>query len=177
MKRKRSTQRTAKNRPVPGTSAEYFAMAERDRALWKDLGQIVTEVRSGTSLRQAALKFNRDPRTIQRLARPALRKLRNGRWAAKSRDKLLRVVVIPGEKGLIEIGLTDSRQASIVGQYWNAVERYQQTGDASALRLLRAKYIIDANGKRIPLLTDLRELDRLASAGVLSFETLYAGAA
>jgi len=152
-------------------------MSEQDQELWKNVGQTVTEVRTGVSLRQASRKFNLGPRTVQRLARPALRKLRNGRWAAKPHDRLLRVLVIPARKGLREIGVRDSRQASLIGKYWTAVDKYRDTGDASALREFRGKYIVDASGKRVRLLTSLRELDRLGSAGVLSFETLYARAA
>ena len=63
---------------------------------------------------------------------------------------------------------------TLIGRFWTAVERYRDTGDASALREFRGKYIIDASGKRVRLLTNLHELDRLGSAGVLSFETLYA---
>jgi hypothetical protein len=90
---------------------------------------------------------------------------------------LLRALVIPTRKGLREIGIRDFHQASLLGKYWTAVERYRDTGDASALREFRGKYILDANGKRFRLLTDLRALDRLGSAGVLSFESLYAKAA
>lgn len=161
----------------PQTLEEFFAMPERDQKFWSDVGQIVTEVREGTTFSKSARKFGRDPRKVRDLARPALRKLRNGRWGVKLHDRLLRVLPIPTRKGLREIGLNDSRQATVVGGYWNAVERYQTTGDATALRAFRGKSIIDANGKRIRLLTDLRELDRLGSAGVLSFESLYAGAA
>ncbi len=106
-----------------------------------------------------------------------MRKLRNGRWAAKTHDHLLRVLVIPTREGLQEVGVRDSRQSTLLGEYWNAVERYLSTGEASALRPLRGKYIIDAVGKRVPLLTDLHELDRLGSAGILSFESIYARAA
>ncbi|MHB8218642.1 MAG: hypothetical protein ACYDDS_21425 [Candidatus Sulfotelmatobacter sp.] len=159
------------------TVEEFFAMSEQDRDLWNNVGQAVTEVRTGVSLRQAARKFGLDPRTVRRLAQPALRKLRNGRWAAKAHDRLLRVLVIPTRKGLSEIGVLDSRQASLLGKYWTAVERYRDTGDASALREFRGKYIVDAGKKRVPLLTNPRELDRLGSAGVLSFESLYARAA
>jgi hypothetical protein len=134
-------------------------------------------MRSLAKVKVGTRQFNRDPRRVQRLARPALRKLRNGRWAAKSHDQLLRVLTIPGKKGLMEVAVRDSRHATVIGDYWNAVDRYRDTGDASALREFRDQYIIDANGKRIRLLTDTRELDRLASAGVLSFESLYAGAA
>ena len=103
-----------------------------------------------------------------------MRKLRNGRWVAKSEDRLLRVLLIPGRKGLGEIGVRDSRQASLLGKYWTAIERYRDTGDASALREFRGKHIIDATGKRVRLLADRGELDRLGSAGLLSFETIYA---
>ena len=68
----------------------------------------------------------------------------------------------------------DSRQATVVGKYWNAVNLYRDTGNASVLVGFRGTHITDVDGKRVPLMTDLNELDRLGSAGVLSFETLYA---
>ena len=148
-------------------------MPERDRNLWNIIGQVVSEVRSGSSLTQASRKFSIDRHTVQRLGASALRKLKNGRWAATKYDHLLRVMHLPYHKGLREVGVRDSREASLIGQFWSAVERYQTTGDSSALRALPRKHSIDANGKRVRLLTNLRELDRLGSAGVLSFETIY----
>jgi hypothetical protein len=168
----------AKSQFVPPRTVEvFFAMSKEDQDLWSNIVQAVTEVRAGASLRQASRKFGLDPRTVQRRAPSALRKLRSGRWVARTHDRLLRVLVIPTRKGLREIGVRDSRQASLLGKFWTAVERYRDTGDASALREFRGKYIIDATGKRFRLLTDLRALDRLGSAGVLSFESLYAKAA
>ena len=181
---KRTQRKAAKHRSIrtrsrfvpPRTLEEFFAMPERDQGFWANVGQMVTEMRAGASRRQAARKFDLDPRRVPQTARQALRKLRNGRWVAKPHDRLLRVLVIATRKGLREIGVRDSRQASLLGKYWTAVERYRDTGDASALREFRGKYIIDASGKRVRLLTDRRALDHLASAGVLSFETLYARA-
>jgi hypothetical protein len=171
----RRNRRSGKNQFVqPRTVEEFFAMSEQDQDLWKNIAEAVTEVRAGASLRKASGKFDLDPGKVSQLARPALRKLRNGRWVAKSRDRLLRVLVIPTRKGLSEIGVNDSRQSTLIGKYWTAIDRYRDTGDASALRAFRGKYVIDAEGKRARLLTDLHELDRLGSAGVLSFESLYA---
>jgi len=152
-------------------------MWERDRQLWDDIGQITTEIRLGASLNRASRKFGRDPRIVRRLAKPALRKLRNGRWAAKKTDRLLRVLQRLTPEGKVEVALSDSRQATILGKYWNAVDLYRDTGDPSHLQQFEDQYIIDAARDRYPLLTDLRTLDRLASAGVLSFETLYGRAA
>ena len=176
--KRRAPRRSNKKRFVePQSVEEFFAMSEQHQDLWKNTEQAVREMRAGASRSQAARKFNLDPHKFSQLAARALRKLRNGRWAAKAHDRLLRVLVIPTRKGLHEIGTRDSRQATLLGKYWAAVDRYRDTGDASALRGLKAKFITDANGKRVRLLTDLGELDRLGSAGVLSFESLYARAA
>jgi hypothetical protein len=67
-----------------------------------------------------------------------------------------------------------SRQATQLAEYWNAVHRYLETGDASRLEKFRDKSIKDADGVQILLPTDRTELNRLGSAGVLSFESLYA---
>jgi len=152
-------------------------MPESDRDFWNDVGQIATEVRSGGSLSKIARKYHRNPRKVLRAAPAAFHKLKNGRYAAKTIDHILRVLVMPDRKGLREIGVRDSRQASLLGKYWTAVERYRDTGEASALREFRGKKITDDAGKRVRLLTNRGALDHLGSAGVLSFESLYAKAA
>ncbi len=127
-----------------------------------------------TSLREASREFGLDPRIVTRLGKSALRKRANGQYVAKRSDKLLRILAIPTTDGTREIAIRGSHEATTLGKYWAAVQKYLQTGDWSALNKLRRKYVIDASGKRISLLKDLAELDRLGSAGVLSFESLYA---
>jgi hypothetical protein len=145
---------------------------------WIRITQVISKMRvDRVTLRQASREFSLDSTTVRRLASDALRKYKAGRYVAKSSDHLLRVLVIPTENGLREIGVRDSRQASLTGKYWAAVQRYLETGDASGLRKIRRKTITDADGKRIRLIKDLAELDRLGSAGVMSFETIYAKAA
>jgi hypothetical protein len=111
------------------------------------------------------------------LGRSALRKRKNGRYVAKKIDQLLRVVNVLTTEGRKEIATRDSRQASLVGGHWAAVQKFIQTGDDSALLKFAKKRIVDARRKRYLLLTDLKELERLASAGVLRFESMYAGGA
>ena len=82
--------------------------------------------------------------------------------------------MLPTPEGLRETAVRGTRRASMVGTYWNAVHRYLETGDASALDEFEGKHLTDAKGVKVPLLTDLPELDRLGSAGVLSFESIYA---
>jgi hypothetical protein len=153
-------------------------MSERAQDTWTRATHVVAKMRADkTSLPKASREYGIDPRTVARLARPALRKGTNGHYAAKAKDSLLRVLVIPATNGLQEIVLRDSRQASQLGKYWAGVQKYLETGDASALRKIRRETIVDANGKRFRLLKDIGDLDRLGSAGVLSFESLYTKAA
>jgi len=80
---------------------------------------------------------------------------------------------VVSNEGQMEVATNDFREASIAGKHSAAVQRYLETGDDSALRRLPRKYITDAQGQRVELLTDLDKLDRLGSAGELSFESLY----
>lgn len=176
-KRTGSTTPRHKTFSAPRSIEDYDAMSKRAQQLWDDIGQITTEMRLGASLNLASRKFSRGPRIVRRLGKSALRKLSNGRWAAKRTDRLLRVLQRITPEGKVEVALSDSRQATALGRYWNAVELYRDTGDPSRLKEFEGEYIIDAAGNRLPLLTDLQTLDRLGSAGVLSFETLYGRAA
>ena len=173
-KKHRSSQSARKVVP-PRTVEEFFAMPGSIQETWIGVANTVSKMRAdGVSLPKASNEFEVAPRSVIRLGGSALRKLKNGQYTAKSHDRLLRVVVVISKrKGLLEIATRDSRQASKAGKHSAAVERYLETGDASALAKFRGKHIVDANGQRVALLTDLRELDRLGSAGVLSFESLY----
>jgi len=131
-------------------------------------------MRDGVSLPKASKEFGLAASTVVELGHPALRR-KNGRHVATKTDRLLRVVSILKAKGRQEIATRDSRQASLIGSHWAAVQRYLQTGDDSALLKFKKTRVLDASGKHHRLLTDLKELVRQASAGVLSFESMYAG--
>jgi hypothetical protein len=166
----------AKHRPQ--TAEQFFALSQRSQDKWNGVVQAISKMRAeGVSLQQASREFGVNSRSVVRLGRSALRKQKNGRYVAKSSDRLLRVVLIPASDGLHEIAVRDSREASKLGEYWAGVQKYLETGDESALRRIRRKTITSSDGKRIRLIKDPAELERLGSAGVLSFESLYAKAA
>jgi hypothetical protein len=156
------------------TGKQYFAKPTRFQDLWDRVVSVISKLRSeGTSLKQTSREMRVSPRTVLRYGGSALRKGADGRYQAKKSDRLLRVLMLPGPDGPREIALRGSRAATVLGEYWNAVQRYLETGDKSKLAKFRRKFITDASGTKVPLLTDLNELDRLGSAGVLSFESLY----
>jgi hypothetical protein len=173
-KRRRSKLSTKNPLTSLRTGTEFFALREKVRETCIGITNAVSLIRNRHMSRtKAARESGVDARTLKRLGGSALRKIK-GRYVAKPDDRLFRLVVVITKKGTQEVATRDSRQASKAGKHSAAVERYLETGDDSALRKLKGKYIVDATGKRVRLLTDLDELQRLASAGVLSFESLYA---
>jgi hypothetical protein len=174
----RRSPRPVRRKPVaPRTADELFAKPKRSQEAWIRATQVVTRIRTRhETLQKASREEGIAPQTVIRLAGAALRKRSSGRYAAKASDRLLRVLVIPTNKGSGEIAVRDSRQATQLSEHWIAVHRYLQTGDASSIDKFRGKKITDAKGKKVPLVTDLDELNRLGSAGAFSFESLYAKA-
>lgn len=149
-------------------------MPERTQRIYMDVLALIILVKRGFSLTRAMRHLKLTRAQVDRFGQTAFRKLKNGRYAAKAYDHLLRVVMVVSEDGLREVETLDSRQASKAGKHSAAVHRYFRTGDGSVVQQFKDQYIVDAKGERIPLLTDLEELDELGNAGVISFETIYA---
>jgi hypothetical protein len=163
---------------APRTPEQFFARSERSQETWVRVTEAIRKMRTArASLQQAAKETGISPRTVTRLAGSTLEKGPNGRYSVKPGDRLLRVLRIPTTDGSREIGVRGSRQASLLGEYWAAVHKYLATGDSSGVQKFRGKQIKDSIGATVPLLTDLNDLKRLGSAGVLSFESLYARSA
>jgi hypothetical protein len=132
--------------------------------------------REKLSLRRASREEGVSAATVLRYAGSALRKTSVGTYKARKSDRLLRVIILPTSEGLAEIATLDSRAATLAGAYWNAVNRYLETGDEADLAVFRGVTVTDAQGNAVPLLTDTAELERLGSAGILSFQSMYARA-
>jgi hypothetical protein len=110
-------------------------------------------------------------RTVRKYAKPALRRAKK-EWRAKPYDRLLRIMRFPTMEGVIDLEVRDSRSASMVGEYWNAVAKYQETGNAKDLRRFRGKSI--RSGKvSWPFLVNADLLDDLGEAGEFAFEDIY----
>jgi hypothetical protein len=165
-------------RTLPRTEGQYHAAPEQLKQTWDRVLSVISKMRTDkVSLAQASRDVGIGPRTVKRWGSSALRKHKNGKYAAKTTDNLLRIVMIPTPEGPREIAVRGSKQVTLLAEYWNALHRYLQTGDAALLKTFRGKHIKDANGVDVPLPTDLPVLNRLGSAGVLSFESLYARSA
>lgn len=174
------TQATAtKRRPPtvirPNTLAAFLKMPAKERQNYISSTNALAKSRAeDVSLSKAARAVGVNLRTVRRWAGPALRKDKRGRWVAKKRDNLLRVLTVPGPRGTREIAVKDSRTAVHIAKYLAGVRKYIHTGDDSGLVEFRKMKLVDARGKRITLVTNRRMLVLLGHAGQFSFESLYA---
>jgi hypothetical protein len=85
----------------------------------------------------------------------------NGKPVVKRWDRIKRVmrINIDGKEKSVEI--RDSRTASVVGRYHNAVKQFLNTGDKTKLKQFRNKKIKDSKGKLYRLETNPDEIIKI----------------
>ena len=74
------------------------------------------------------------------------------------------------DQGPIWIEPADRGARSILARHLNAVRRYLEYGDDRRLREFAGQTVATRDGRRLPLLTDLTKIDRLAEGGEIHFE-------
>lgn len=160
-RRSRGTNTSRRKRPPSAASAR----AER-RAL-----RAVSLMRKGLSRARAAQRAKTTPRTIQKYAKPAVRR-REGTYHALPVDQMRRPMRVLTEQGVTVADVRSSRVASRLSKYWGAVDHYLRTGDRTRLHPYEGKRL-RAGGHLFALITDPDLLARLAEAGEVRFEDLY----
>lgn len=167
-KRVASRARSRRTRNVRDKARELHTKREAE-VYEKVLAAISLSRREGIDLAIAARIEGTRVRTIQRYAPSAIEK-RKGMYRAKPSDRLPRPLSTVGPKGMRPLPVRSSKSASKVARYLNAVRTLIYKGDASALVPFRGKKIA---GYRF--VTNVAQLKRLADAGLLGLDRLYAG--
>jgi len=163
-------QRSAK---VIRSRADYGRLSEAQRAARdRALDALALMRREGKSLARASREAYTTRAAIRRYAGSELKRER-GRYVAKEADRLYRRMYMLDENGRFEIDVYSSRAASAIGEYWAALQQYTSKGDDRALKSFQRR-MIRTGKKTYRFLTDTRIIDRLASFGELSFESIYA---
>ena len=131
--------------------------------------------RRGYSLSQASEEVGISPSLVIKNTN-ALKKV-DGRWIAKTSDRISRVVMICEDGREFPIETKDSRYASTIGRYHSTIGEFFHTGDASVLEAFEGKRVRDANGNWHVLETDPTRLHEIREARVEEeFYTIYKGA-
>jgi hypothetical protein len=142
------------------------------------LGALARARRENVPIRQAARAEGISLARVVRWAFPALEK-RGRQYYATPTDTLARTMQMLTPRGYQTVvlhGRNAGQRASVLARYHNAVKRYLETGDTTALRDFRGKVVRAHNKVGYRFITDPATLDELARAGELSFETLYQAA-
>ena len=141
----------------PWSSLNRGELSTRERSL-----EVLSKVRrNDLSLTKASRELHTSPKTVVKNTN-AFKKLK-GKWIAKSQDRISRIISIyeNGKQEWIEV--RDSRTASNIGKYNNAVKQFLATGNAEILEEFN-KPIKDAKGNLHYLETDPNKLTEIMEA-------------
>lgn len=121
---------------------------------------------TGLPISKSARVFGVSPDTVKKYGGAAVEK-RGGKWFAGDTDRLTRrMTVLTPDGPSLEV-IHSSKDASLLGRYYNALKEYVRSGDRSVLQEFAGK-TITVRGQKVALVTDPETLNNLARAGVLS---------
>ncbi len=162
----RTSRRNQNRDVVPRNEREQYA---RERAL----SVIALMRREKISLRMASKLEGTTPETVHKYAAPALKRAgARGIFQATKFDRLQRDVNFLTHDGYQQVTVYDSRIASTISQYMNALRNYLNDRRPSDL----AKFVgksFEVNGEKFTFITDPVVLNRLADAGVPYTDGFY----
>ena len=130
----------------------------RERAL-----SVLAKMRQGSPLYPAAREVGIDPRTALRHLAVALTK-REGKYRARKVDRISRGMVVYSSGKQLYIIVNDSRVASTIGKYFNAVRQLLHAGDDMMLRTFEGVAVTDNRLVRYFLETDPKRILAIESA-------------
>ena len=156
-----------------GRTRSRKAIVKSELARNRALGVLSRMRAEGKSMTAAIREVETSKQTVDRHVGSALIQEENGRYRATPSDRFRRDLHFLTPEGQISITTRSSRLASKVAEYWTAVDHYLKTGDATRLAPFVGK-TIRAGKQTHPFITDPRTLTRIANAGEVSFEDLYA---
>ena len=153
----------SKNQAQSISKRSWTALSPKEKLTREKSLEVLREVRrNNKSLSAASKDKGLSLKTVLQNT-SAFKKVGN-RWISKTYDHIPRVMKI-NEKGRVRsIEITDSRTASIIGRYHNAVKKYIETGDTKELAKFEGKTIKDSNGNLHVFETDTETLEEINEA-------------
>lgn len=124
--------------------AKLSSKQKTDRFLALD---VLRMMRRGFSLTASSKDVGLSKETsLRHLGRAVFKK--SGRWFPSKSNSIQREMKIYENGRIRSIIVRNSRDASLIGEYFNEVRNFVEHGDTSGLKRFRGKTIIDANGKK-----------------------------
>jgi len=148
-------------KPEPVFKRSWSSITKREKNQRMKSLDVLRKVKNGQSLSKVSRELHTTSETVIKHTN-AFKKV-NGKWIAKTQDRISRVMSIY-EKGKEEwIEIRDSRTASKIGKYNSAVNEFLRTGNKDVLKPFK-KPFKDANGKQHHFETDPDKLYEIAKS-------------
>ena len=146
---------TNENRPI--YRIPWTMLSPKQKSIRKPSLEVLgTSRKSNQSLSKIAKNHGISVRAVIKSTN-AFKKI-NGKWVPKKFDKISRVLKI-NEKGQEKsIEIKDSRIASVIGSYHNAVKIFLNTGNVEQLQKFKKKKIKDSSGNIHHFETDHKKI-------------------
>ena len=146
---------------IPLHKRPWRKLSPRQKLLREKSLTVISELRNTKSktLPQAANDNNITAKNVI-LHTNGFKKV-NGKPVVKRWDRIRRVMRVNTDKKEKSVEIRDSRTASVVGRYHNAVKQFLNTGDKSKLSKFRNKKVKDSKGKLHKLETNPDEIIRI----------------
>jgi hypothetical protein len=161
---------------APPSKVPFAYLTPKERLARRRALEIVSEARRGKgSLSKLARARGMAPKTVRR-ASGAFRKL-GGRWVPTRKDWVERWLKSYESGSRVEVLVSDSRTASLLSRYSNAVGHYLEPGDPSGLAEFQGKTYRDATGTVHTFETDpaaIRAAIERSESDFGAFADLYA---
>lgn len=163
MKIRRFRPKSRKYRVKDASKIEWSRLSN-DQKHFRTLSlKVLANMRDGKSLMKSSREFGIDPRTVKGHIKSGIRKSRS-RWRPRKMDRIERALVINENGRSKTIIVSDSTQATIIGQYHNAVKTFLETGDISLLKPFKKIIITDSKGRKHRLETRPNKLFEIHEA-------------
>lgn len=143
---------------VPINKRSWTILSPKEKLTREKSLEVLSEVRRNKkSLSSASKDKGLSLKTVLQNTN-AFKKVGN-RWVSKTYDHIPRVMKINTNGKVKSIEINDSRTASLIGRYHNAVKKYIDTGDSKDLARFEGKTVKDVNGNLYTFETDTEALD------------------
>jgi len=150
-------------RDIDKSGIKWIKLKPKERHIRILSLKVLNEIRDRRSLTKVCKEFGIFPRTVRTHLGTSIYK-KKGRWIAKKFDRIQRQLNIYERGRIKSIIVTNSKDASLIGKYYNDVKKALETGNESILKKYKRRYIRDTKGKRHKLETRLEKIREIEEA-------------
>ena len=143
---KAEANKLSRGMPKPVSARSWNTLSPREQLERERALEVLSQARRfGQSLSHLSREHRISTKAVLK-ATNGFKKVK-GRWKAKKIDKISRIMAINENGKELFIEVTDSRYATLIGKYHDAVKEYLNTGNTDILAEFEGNRVKDGSGK------------------------------